>query len=57
MQDQLNDHKDKLLKKMVIVEDSKASIDKQYATQHRANQKKLQQLMQIKKQMEVQMQE
>ena len=35
VQIQLNDQKDKLLKKMVIVEDSKASIDKQYANKHK----------------------
>ena len=36
----LTEQKDKLMKKMVIIEDSKASIDKQFMQQHRNNQKK-----------------
>lgn len=51
-QDQLSKQKDKILKKMVILEDGKASIDKQYAQQHRRNLQKMQQLNELKKQME-----
>lgn len=36
---------------MVIIEDSKASIDKQFQNQSRNNQKKMAHLMQLKKEM------
>lgn len=34
IQEVFHEKKDKLLKKMVIIEDSKASIDKQFTQQH-----------------------
>jgi len=55
VQGELTAQKDKLLKKIVIIEDSNNSIDKQYATHHRANLKRMNHLREMKRQMEEQL--
>lgn len=47
-QQKLQEERALLVRKMQIIEDSKASIDNKYAAKHRANRKKMQQLEAIK---------
>ena len=54
-QKELHLQKDKILKKIVIIEDAKASNDKHFNQHHRSNMRKMQQLNDIKKQMLEQM--
>ena len=50
-QKELHLQKDKILKKIVIIEDAKASNDKHFTQHHRSNMRKMQQLNDIKRQM------
>lgn len=50
-QKELHLQKDKILKKIVILEDAKASNDKHFNQHHRSNMRKMQQLNEIKKEM------